>query len=176
MDGYLYKPVREEDFDRVLERFLPASSSNGSGGGPVSPTLPSTAQGVGQETAPEVLPDAIDAETLLANLGQDREILHTISEIFTQQCPHLLGELRAAVEGQDAPAVREAAHALKGNFLTIAASDAASLAAEIERLGREARIEDTPRLLERLQRETERVQAALSALARKEGHSGEAIA
>jgi hypothetical protein len=64
----------------------------------------------------------------------------------------------------------------EGHFLTIAASDAASLAAEIERLGREARIEDTPRLLERLQRETERVQAALSALARKEGHSGEAIA
>ena len=135
MDGYVSKPVRAETLDAALAPFL--------------------AVAVG--TTPEAGPAAIDRAATLRAVGGDVALLTDLTRLFLEDCPERVADLRAAVAGGDPAHLQRAAHAIKGSVATFGARLARDLATDLERAGREGRLDDVPALLGALEAELERV-------------------
>jgi CheY-like chemotaxis protein len=117
MDDYLAKPLRPEELDAVLERWLHTPSA------PV-----------------QVKPEPQSASMALVDEARARvfredypEIVDQLIELFEDSTPPLLRELREGVETGDEESVRRAAHKLKGSCQNIGASGMAAQIAELER-------------------------------------------
>ena len=77
----------------------------------------------------------MDVQDALSRLGDDRELLSAIIEIFLEDYPALLDKIRRAVMGNDPPTLQRAAHNLKGLAVTLSAGDVAAAASRLEHMG-----------------------------------------
>jgi two-component system, sensor histidine kinase and response regulator len=107
MDDYLSKPLRPEQLDAVLERWL----------------------GLPHRPAAEQLIDEARMRTFRDDYA---DVVDQLVHLFMQSTPPLLGELREAVEGDDSERVRRAAHKLKGSCQNIGATFMATLCRSLE--------------------------------------------
>jgi signal transduction histidine kinase/CheY-like chemotaxis protein len=122
MDGYLAKPIRASDLVRVLEEFQvhpsampPESAAGAREGVPGAENLPLTK-------------DVLDRQAILARVGNDRQLLKELVDLFLFEAPSLIEAIRQAVARTDVAALKVAAHTLKGavsNFSTWPAFEAA---------------------------------------------------
>src|SRR5947209_20244814 len=103
MDSYVSKPISPPDLLRVLQQ-IEASMPAGLG-----KTLDAREMSV------------LDEGDLLARLNGDTQLLNEVLELFLQQLPTMLANLRKAVSSNDPEEVRMAAHALKGSAANISA-------------------------------------------------------
>ncbi len=110
----------------------------------------------------EVQTNPFDRAEMLERLGQDTDLLDDVLQVFREECPRMLAEVRAALDQADPDLVSRAAHSMKGALLNISAAPAAAEAAALEQLGREQRLDESGPVLDRLQHEVERLQDALS--------------
>jgi CheY-like chemotaxis protein len=145
MDDYLPKPVTTEALDAVLARWLGAQPNPA----PPAPSIP-----------------VLDPDTLVEL--QDPGIPGLLAELiglFSEDAPHNVARLHAAVAGADPAEVTRIAHALKGSAATLGARTMAATCAAIEAAGRAGRAADLGPALAELQRQTHDVLAALAELA-----------
>lgn len=103
------------------------------------------------------MPSTFNAEELLASVDNDREFLADTVAMLADDAPGLIAQLRAAVAEQDATAVTEAAHTLKGMIANFRAEPARRVAQELETFGRQGRLEAVPEACERLEVELGRL-------------------
>ena len=90
-----------------------------------------------------------------------------ITRLIAQYIPEaasLVSQVAAAVTEQDVPALRLAAHSLKGSSGTVGAAGLAAICERLEQCGRDANLDGTPALLVELEAEFARVRLALNAL------------
>ncbi len=74
-------------------------------------------------------PAIIDKTAVLERFEGDSELLHEIVELFLEECPRRLAEMRDALGRGDSDALQRAAHSIRGsvgNFNAQAAVQAAS--------------------------------------------------
>jgi CheY-like chemotaxis protein len=117
MDDYLAKPLRPEELDAVLERWLHT---------PAAPAQP--------EPEPEPASMALVDEARARVFREDYpEIVDQLIELFEDSTPPLLRELREGAAAGDAETIRRTAHKLKGSCQNIGASGMAAQVAELER-------------------------------------------
>jgi two-component system, sensor histidine kinase and response regulator len=150
MDGYVAKPVREEDLWQAIGGVLADRE------GP-DPT--------GRHEGPEA-PGIIDEGEILARMGGDPELVAELAGLFLSDCPRLVEGVGAAVGGGDAPGLQLAAHALKGALSHFGASAALEAARGLEAMGHAGDVADSPRALATLVQEIDRLGPALRRLAR----------
>ncbi|MGZ4809080.1 MAG: Hpt domain-containing protein [Thermoanaerobaculia bacterium] len=82
---------------------------------------------------PEAFPPAYTTATeLLAAFDGDREFVKELILVFLSRCPILLDEIRAGLAADDAPAVSQAAHSLKGSLSYFESGGIHALAQKIE--------------------------------------------
>jgi HPt (histidine-containing phosphotransfer) domain-containing protein len=86
--------------------------------------------------------DAFERQT-----GGDADLRTEIIEMFLEDCPVRVREIREAVTGKDARALVASAHALKGSAAYLSASIVRERAADLERAGREQNLDAAPALL-----------------------------
>lgn len=79
---------------------------------------------------------AIDWSVALAATGGRRELVVELVEIFHQEYPKTLAELRSAIEHRDPRALQRSAHQLKGCLRYFGTTPAGDLALALEQLGR----------------------------------------
>ena len=103
-----------------------------------------------------------DREEMLERLGGDNKLLDEVLQVFLEECPKMLEELRGAVDGGDPTLVHRAAHSMTGALLNISAAPAAAEAKQLELLGSEERLAESASVLERLEQEIERLQRVLA--------------
>jgi CheY-like chemotaxis protein len=127
MDDYLVKPMKPEDLEETLKKWLP-------------PT------GVASRSASA----PIDLDRLTATFGEDRKIIDELLAIYLDTTPPLLERLKHLVERQDDAAAR-AAHEIKGASGYIVAPEMAALAREIEAAVKAAQWEAASSLAERME-------------------------
>jgi signal transduction histidine kinase/HPt (histidine-containing phosphotransfer) domain-containing protein len=146
MDEYLAKPVRAAELLAAVERLagIPRRQR------PADPETPAH--------------PAFDQEEALAHVDGDRELLAELAEIFRNECPRLLNDVRRAVVAGDAKALERAAHALKGSVTNFRADSAFQAAFSLEVMAREGRLDDAGQRLAELDFELEQLVAALARL------------
>ncbi|NML24897.1 hybrid sensor histidine kinase/response regulator [Zoogloea dura] len=137
MDGYLSKPVHAPDLVEVLIHHA--------GLGDPAPTPE-------PESAPPSGP-VFDREKVLANLGDDEELLEQLLDMYCEDEPRMLANVEAAVTEGDAEGLHSSAHALKGAVSNFCATRAQAKAQQLERAGRERNMGSTPALLDELRAE-----------------------
>ncbi len=79
----------------------------------------------------------LDIAAALGRVGGDEELLKEIAEIFLEQCPDALSEVRDAIEAQNPEALQHAAHSLKGSVGNFGAQAAVEAAYRLEMMGRQ---------------------------------------
>jgi PAS domain S-box-containing protein len=104
MDNYLAKPLDPRTFLQTVE-------SMGSAEIPKQ-----TQQQVEQaEKTGSPASGALNQSALLARFNGNHKLLRTLVKTFLEDCPKMMARIRKAVTARDAPALADAAHALKGS-------------------------------------------------------------
>jgi two-component system sensor histidine kinase/response regulator len=140
MDGYLSKPIRQQELDEMLESYaakLSAARLDAESEAikeqdvakqPESMHPPQTRQALRATFS-------LNEAELLDRIGGDLEFLSELTEVFRQEYPKQLNAARKAVADRDGEALNKAGHALRGALANLAAADPAALAASIELTG-----------------------------------------
>jgi HPt (histidine-containing phosphotransfer) domain-containing protein len=78
------------------------------------------------------------ASDLLQRVGGDRKLLRELINMFLEDAPVLLGDIRQHIDSHDGPRLRLAAHALNGALGNFGAAAAQRAALALETMGRAA--------------------------------------
>ncbi len=157
MDDYVSKPVKPEELDAVLERWIPQPDAEASA--PEEQTDSAAASEGGGIT------DPVD-QSVLAGLRELQEegepdILAELCELFLEDVPTQLEALREAAEGGDASSVEQVAHTLKGSCGNMGALKMSNICAELQDIGHSEELSRAIVLVERLGAEFGQVRPAL---------------
>jgi len=139
MDDYVSKPLRKEDLLRSLQAAAPQARKDNDS----NTFLHSRA-------------------AMLALCDGDEELMVELVSIFQENTPLIVQSIGDAIEKRDAPALAGSAHKLLSSLGTFGAQHAGSLASRLERHGRENDFRGTKERFEELERETEKIFAALA--------------
>ena len=146
MDDHLGKPFKQTQLYETIRQWtdsaLTASETAEVSPAPVSlmstastPVAPAPIQSVG-----------IDREALLSGLnvgGKVRaELVSKVIALFVADVPELINSIQSGIVTDDRKLAERAAHTLKSTAATVAATELSKLAALIERLIREGRLEE----------------------------------
>ncbi len=145
MDDYVSKPVRAEDLNAVLARVL------GSGGNGDEPPKAS----VGETAAP------VDMKRLSQAMGDEPRERAEIIDVYLGQMVTSLERLEAAIELQDAETIDLIAHNCAGASANCGMVAVVNPLRQMERLGRENRLDNAPVLLADISQKFARVQSFL---------------
>jgi HPt (histidine-containing phosphotransfer) domain-containing protein len=96
---------------------------------------------------------------MLDRIGGNVGLLQSVVAIFEEDHPAQLARIGQAIRDGDPVALTSAAHTLKGSLLALAADRAARIAIELEKMGRESRLEGAAELLTKLESEVLMVSA-----------------
>jgi len=93
--------------------------------------VPSISANLLPEEAPK---EVLDETLLMSRVDNDPELLKDLVDLFLEEYPRQLQEIRAALEIQDAKAAARGAHSLKGSTSNLAARLASEAALRLESL------------------------------------------
>jgi HPt (histidine-containing phosphotransfer) domain-containing protein len=136
MDGYLTKPIKPDALYAALDEVGAAA--------PREPPL-------------------VDWSAALERAGGQQDVLRTLIELYFQECARLLPEVRRAVEWKDGPALRRAAHTLRGAADCFGAREAVRAAERLELMGRDGEWSAGAEATAALERELARLTPVLKA-------------
>jgi two-component system sensor histidine kinase/response regulator len=143
MDDYVSKPLRPDEVDQMLARWLPVPIAEVLGVGRGN-------EGAVGATATAIVP-APDAELLAAELEIDPiddvrfndlardfspDVVREVVIAFIDSTPPIIERIVLAAEGADHDEIAAGAHRLKGGCLAVGAGQLNDIAAELEILGR----------------------------------------
>jgi len=140
MDGYLSKPIRQQELDDVLDTYLALDR----------PSL--------FLSKPDDLPEtSVCVEELLERIDGDRGFLSELLVLFLGDYPAQIQSAREAMAINDAVELQRVGHALKGALGNLAAPIASGIAGELESMGRSGNISLAGARVDELEKELKRV-------------------
>jgi PAS domain S-box-containing protein len=146
MDGYLAKPIKADELYAVLTDLTAAAP-------PLTPVSDAALEAV----------KVFDEAALWAQVEGDPALLTELVELFTEDSPRLLDELKQALSSGQSRGVAQAAHALKGAASNFGAEDVVALARRLEEAGRAETLVEADTLCLALEAEVSRLNIALGA-------------
>jgi PAS domain S-box-containing protein len=144
MDDYITKPVRVEALVEALNQTQPQS-------------LPADSS---PEAGPAIEPE--EFESFRETMGAD--FIGEIIEVFNEDAPQLLQDMKQALAVNDAELFRRAAHSLKSNSAQLGARRLSGMAKELEIIGKEGRLAQVSEQVALAAAEYETVRQALQEL------------
>jgi two-component system, sensor histidine kinase and response regulator len=177
MDDYVSKPIQIERLIEALGRIpearpAPRALSHPSAA-PASPqpvvgrsSASQSRQGTnGEDAGDQASAGTFSREAALIKMGGDEELLKEVVLAFLDACDETVGAVEAAVQAQDARALRRAAHTLKGSVATFSTGAVYETAFELERCGRDECIDTAPQTFQKLRGELGQMLPELRVLA-----------
>jgi response regulator RpfG family c-di-GMP phosphodiesterase len=149
VDAYVSKPIKADALYEEMERL-----AGGSRGKKVKVCVPS-------QTEDKRAADVFDLSEALDYLDGNMELFKEISDLFFDNLPDTMSEIKEAYVGGDFGAMERAAHRLKGSVSNLGAKRAFELARRIELMGREGVAEETDAALLDLQKECDHLKVAI---------------
>ena len=147
MDGYLSKPIRPQKLDEVLARYLVQGSR--------------AAMNISKE---DCVRSALATNELLERTDGDRAFIAELLGLFRCDYPELMRTAYEAVSAHDTVGLQRSAHTLKGTLANLAATRAAEIAGQLEKMGGEGTLTEASSTLNQLAQELTHVIVSLEAL------------
>jgi CheY-like chemotaxis protein/HPt (histidine-containing phosphotransfer) domain-containing protein len=148
MDDYIAKPVHATQLRETIARVV---------SGRTATAAKTTAGDQDEETL-------VDEAAVLDRCDGDRELLNELVDVFLDDCPRLLRDIRTALDGKDVASLKLAAHTLKGAAANFGARSAVSAALRLEMLAADRNLTDAPAAFEVLEKTMTRVNPAIARL------------
>jgi HPt (histidine-containing phosphotransfer) domain-containing protein len=126
MDDYISKPVKPEELQTVLERWISKAGEDRPIVFEASETF------VGKDSEEDLLDRSVLAGLRELQEEGEPDILEEIVELFLTDVPPQLVALREAVEASDAHSVERIAHTLKGSCGNLGAVRMAAICSELQ--------------------------------------------
>ncbi|HUE96665.1 MAG TPA: Hpt domain-containing protein, partial [Longimicrobiaceae bacterium] len=185
MDDYLTKPIVADEMYQTVERFAPVPRPPGTGAATprsdetgaanpppaasVAATAPPAATGGATRPSDDTLnagdsmsqSSPLDWQVALERIGGSQETLRELVEIFLEECPRMMSEVRSAIDAGSSEDLRRAAHTLRGSAALFVAGPTEEAARALERMGETGALDDAEHAWQRLEAEAERLGAAL---------------
>jgi two-component system sensor histidine kinase/response regulator len=144
MDGYVAKPIDPKSFLATVEDMARTDTAARAGAG--GKELAAGRDGV--TNGDRVLGmvngrKALDADALIGRFAGNRKLLRAILKTFREDCPTMMARIRDAIKKENAAAIADAAHALKGSVGNFGDTAALQTAREIEKAGRQGKLDGT---------------------------------
>ncbi|MGE0086639.1 MAG: response regulator [Desulfococcaceae bacterium] len=138
MDDYVSKPVSSEALFKAIRTLIPgtAGETGSSKNVTAAPSLP-----------------LFDKAGLLRTFDNDMTFLRECTDMFLEEYPKMLDQLRKQVEEKDCPGIRRTAHAVKGMMGNFQAVSIARTAYALEETGRNNDAGEAARIFETLEAE-----------------------
>ena len=169
MDDYISKPVKPASLAEILERWIPDDKPDTAFSAPLG-SEPG-------EIEPPTGAMPLDRGVLagLRELGGGPDLVVDLANIFLNDAPPRLAELRTALKAEDAGSLERVAHTLKGSAGSMGAVPLSNIAADLQYLGASGNLIGAEEKLARLEAEWDRTRPALEALKASENgtESGE---
>jgi two-component system sensor histidine kinase/response regulator len=143
MDDYLTKPIDPDLLGEAIAKAAPGKMDE--------MTVPDQAS-------------AVNMTKLEQRFSGNQELKHQLMQVFLEEYPVLMKDVRQAVDMADSEALARAAHTLKGSLGYFEAPAASQAAFEMEKLGRAEKMEKARVALPRLEDEMQRVRDELGGL------------
>jgi signal transduction histidine kinase/DNA-binding response OmpR family regulator len=149
MDGFIPKPIQSKTLLRLIEELAAGQL----GSEPMEEPVEATAD--------------LDEAEFLVTVGGDRELAIELVQIFLEELPSRMREIRSAVEQSDSVRLRFCAHALKGSAGAITARQVAFAAGSLEAMAHSEVLEAAADALAELENHVNRLRARLLAMTAK---------
>ena len=162
MDDYLSKPLAQAELVKVLAKWLP--------GGSDAELAPEVTRGSEASAPAEAAPvpehEPINSRALdnIRNLHGGEGILAKVIDLYLDDSPVILDELRDCVVREDHDGMRKAAHKFKSSSANLGADRLAELCKRLEVLGRSDSTAGARALLDQVEQEYGAVRDALKEL------------
>jgi two-component system, sensor histidine kinase and response regulator len=156
MDDYLTKPLRAEELDAVLARWVTGARA------PEQPPGAGAADGERTGEPPQFVVDTEVLDRLRREVGD--AVVAELLDTFRRHTPERLAALRAAVRARDPAAVGRQAHSLAGSGAAVGAARLTALSAEIQRVAEGGEQAPLDALLESMDDAWEQTREALAAV------------
>ena len=156
MDGYISKPIDPKLFTQIIETGA-------------SPTSAMGAEEEAKRSDKGKRDGGANAEKILARFDGNRKLLRSLIQTFQHDCPKMMTKIRAALSARDPRMLAEAAHALKGSVGNFGPSSAFETAREIEKTGREGKLDGAWELYATLEDHLARFLPALQSVGSPKG-------
>ncbi len=150
-DAYLTKPIRMAELFDTVDSVVPDSRGETK---PMPSVVFSPVPFSGEA-------QAFNEDVLIQHAAGDRELAGELVQVFLEEYPGWLAEMRRGIEAGDGEAVRRAAHTLKGAVDHCGASSAFDLALVVERMGRNDDMAGARGAFQELNGELRRLEPAL---------------
>jgi len=122
---------------------------------------PSISTHVLPEGAPK---EVLDEPLLMSRVDNDPQLLKDLVDLFLEECPRHLEEIRVALDNKDAKTAARGAHSLRGSTSNLAARLASEAALRLESLVQAGDWVHAERGLQELERQLVRLKPALRAV------------
>jgi len=150
MDGYLSKPIRQQELDHVLDSYAAEARE--------------CEEVKEQHKEPRAAHKSVHADELLDRVGGDRGLIAELLDLMRYDYPKQLETMRRAIANDDGEALQQVAHAMKGALGNLAATTGSEIAGELESIGRSGHTTNAPARLAELEDELQLVVKQLEGL------------
>jgi two-component system, sensor histidine kinase and response regulator len=153
MDDFLSKPVRSEDLESVLRRWVPQPATVD----PAPPEIEPVPAPIPLESdLPPLDPEVTERLRRLADVT-DPNMLNDIYEAYLSSGEKYLATLRQSAQAGDVIALSQSAHALKGASATVGASIMAQVSGQLEAFDHSQSMTEARKQIDQLEQEWVRV-------------------
>ena len=108
--------------------------------------------------------DVIDVSEVLERMDGDKELLCELVELFLEESPSMLADIKGAVAQQDTKALEYSAHTLKGAVGNFGAKNVYEAAFVLEQAGRAGNLSGTEAAFATLEKALQELEPILSSL------------
>lgn len=112
----------------------------------------------------DISTDIINASEVLERVDGDKELLGELVELFLEESPSILADVKEVVAQNDAKALEYGAHTLKGSAGNFGAEDACEVAFVLEKAGRAGSLSGAETALVALEKALHELEPILSSL------------
>jgi len=105
--------------------------------------------------------DIFDLSRALEVVDGDKDLLKEIADLFLENLPDSMAQIREAITNSDSNALDKAAHSLKGSVGNFSTEHVFELAYRLELMGKEGRLAEAGAALSDLEKELKDLAAAM---------------
>lgn len=109
-------------------------------------------------------PEAFNLTEALERVEGDMDLLTEMVDLFLEESPRMIAEIEQAITADNAQALQNAAHTLKGAVSNFSAYRATEASFALEKMGRQQNFTDAATALSTLKHELTHLASALEAL------------